>query len=556
MEKSNYQLASQKQQKTKQLKLKKERGNLFPINFTYRKEHIQAKHTQTVSPTRKHFKCKSRRAKFSVHLHKKPSFRPILNFKPQSYFQKKASSFSKRKPKIKTSQLQELEINNYPLIQMNHIDSALNFQLPFSNTSNAFEQFDFSLKKTDSCDFLNFGSGLNPLATLTNNKSIVINNSSNNANFNNSKAQNTHNELTQFPWLNQHEQENNHFGNHFQEANNFSLNYVSSFPAVCENRKNYNHNDEYDFMNLNSDDNENHFDNISNFHNSEMDFFQKNHFENEIEQVKTNQSFFNQVLTEQKNQQMNLFDQQLQSQKNQIHNNFFAEPQNSFCEANLLKIDDFKEMPPEMIIEPYSEEEQRQIREENERREKDGQPKICERDLHGRRYEKIIQKRRDYDKNICRYIARQMMRCFISEEYKEIILKRFCQESEETYEKIVPFIRSSIPKISGHRAFKDLLAILKEEEEDVKQQKLIFRKFAKWFLRERSLRYIMLGNSEDKTQYIRFKNQVMLHFINKPEQWNANLKINPKPFKVRNMSFNQYSNPVYQDATTSSQDQF
>ncbi|EAR86473.2 hypothetical protein TTHERM_00036940 (macronuclear) [Tetrahymena thermophila SB210] len=442
---------------------------------------------------------------------------------------------------------------------MNHIDSALNFQLPFSNTSNAFEQFDFTLKKTDSCDFLNFGNVLNPLATLTHNKSIVNNNNnnnSNNANFNNSKAQNTHNEVAPFPWLNQHEQENNNYGNHFQEANNFSLNYVSSFPAVCENRKNYNHNDEYDFMNLNSDDNENHFDNISNFHNSEMDFFQRNHFESEIEQVKTNQSFFNQVLTEQKNQQINFFDQQLQSQKNQIHNNYTVEPQNSFCEANLLKIDDFKEMPPEMIIEPYSEEEQRQIREENERRERDGQPKICERDLHGRRYEKIIQKRRDYDKNICRYIARQMMRCFISEEYKEIILKRFCQESEETYEKIVPFIRSSIPKISGHRAFKDLLAILKEEEEDVKQQKLIFRKFAKWFLRERSLRYIMLGNSEDKTQYIRFKNQVMLHFINKPEQWNANLKINPKPFKVRNMSFNQYSNPVYQDATTSSQDQF
>ncbi|KAL4512308.1 hypothetical protein ABPG72_005310 [Tetrahymena utriculariae] len=555
MEKSNYQLDSQKQQKTKQLKLQKERGNLFPKNFTSRKENIQAKHTQTVSSTRKNFKCKSRRAKFPVHSPKKPSFRPILNFNPQSYFQKKLPLFQKRKPQIKTSQLQELEINNYPLIQMNHIDSALNFQLPFSNTSNAFEQFDFSLKKTDSCDFLNFGNGLNPLATLTNNKSIVINNNSNNANFNNSKAQNTHNELAQFPWLNQHEQENNNFGNHFQEANNFSLNYVSSFPAVCENRKNYNHNDEYDFMNLNSDDNENHFDNISNFHNSEMDFFQRNHFENEIEQVKTNQSFFNQVLTEQKNQQMNFFDQQLQSQKNQIHNNYTAETQNSFCEANLLKIDDFKEMPPEMIIEPYSEEEQRQIREENERREKDGQPKICERDLHGRRYEKIIQKRRDYDKNICRYIARQMMRCFISEEYKEIILKRFCYESEETYEKIVPFIRSSIPKISGHRAFKDLLAILKEEEEDVKQQKVIFRKFAKWFLRERSLRYIMLGNSEDKTQYIRFKNQVMLHFINKPEQWNANLKINPKPFKVRNMSFNQYSNPVYQDATTSSQDQ-
>lgn len=91
---------------------------------------------------------------------------------------------------------------------MNHIDSALNFQLPFSNTSNAFEQFDFTLKKTDSCDFLNFGNVLNPLATLTHNKSIVNNNNnnnSNNANFNNSKAQNTHNEVAPFPWLNQHE---------------------------------------------------------------------------------------------------------------------------------------------------------------------------------------------------------------------------------------------------------------------------------------------------------------------------------------------------------------
>lgn len=72
------------------------------------------------------------------------------------------------------------------------------------------------------------------------------------------------------------------------------MNYVSSFPAACDNRKNnFNNNDEYDFMKLNSDEEDNHYDGISNFHNGDDFFNNRNNMDSEFETFKTNQSFFN-----------------------------------------------------------------------------------------------------------------------------------------------------------------------------------------------------------------------------------------------------------------------
>lgn len=50
---------------------------------------------------------------------------------------------------------------------MSHIENTIPFSFPFINNQNAFE-FDFSLKVTDSCDFLHLGNGVNaPLAPLS-----------------------------------------------------------------------------------------------------------------------------------------------------------------------------------------------------------------------------------------------------------------------------------------------------------------------------------------------------------------------------------------------------
>ena len=61
--------------------------------------------------------------------------------------------------------------------------------------------------------------------------------------------------------------------------------------------------------------------------------------------------------------------------------------------------------------------------------------------------------------------------------------------------------------------------------EDVhREEKNIFKKFSCWFFRERALRYILLGNMTDKLSYINYKNDIMIHYINKPEKWLNNIK--------------------------------
>ncbi len=62
-----------------------------------------------------------------------------------------------------------------------------------------------------------------------------------------------------------------------------------------------------------------------------------------------------------------------------------------------------------------------------------------------------------------------------------------------------------------------------EDTVEMKNIKIAFRKFAKWFLQNRSLRYILSGNMADKLQYIKYKNFVLLQFIDKPEKWKNNI---------------------------------
>jgi len=46
----------------------------------------------------------------------------------------------------------------------------------------------------------------------------------------------------------------------------------------------------------------------------------------------------------------------------------------------------------------------------------------------------------------------------------------------------------------------------------------------KWFLKERYFRNILNGNMNDKLAFIKYKNKIMLHYINKPHKWNSNKK--------------------------------
>jgi hypothetical protein len=55
-----------------------------------------------------------------------------------------------------------------------------------------------------------------------------------------------------------------------------------------------------------------------------------------------------------------------------------------------------------------------------------------------------------------------------------------------------------IEKITGFRVLKELLDIKSEEDPKIREYKIIFKKFYKWFLRERIARYIMNGVMENK----------------------------------------------------------
>lgn len=79
-------------------------------------------------------------------------------------------------------------------------------------------------------------------------------------------------------------------------------------------------------------------------------------------------------------------------------------------------------------------------------------------------------KRRDYDKNICRYIARLIVRMFCDPSFKgDVVRVGGCQQHE--YKDTVKFFLDRIEEFSGHRAFAEYLTIYNDESEDLRRKK-------------------------------------------------------------------------------------
>lgn len=57
---------------------------------------------------------------------------------------------------------------------------------------------------------------------------------------------------------------------------------------------------------------------------------------------------------------------------------------------------------------------------------------------------------------------------------------------------------------------KEYLDVSSEEDEEIKSYKKVFKNFYMWFLKNRISRYIMNGEMEDKSMYLKYKNEVML----------------------------------------------
>jgi len=138
---------------------------------------------------------------------------------------------------------------------------------------------------------------------------------------------------------------------------------------------------------------------------------------------------------------------------------------------------------------------------------------------------------KNYDKNICRYLTRRTVRKFAHEEYEEKVME-LCDHDEELYENVTEFYTRNIEKISGFRVLKEYLVPTEEDDDMMVRYKSVFKEFTRWFLKNRIVRYILKGDMADKLSYIRYKNQVMLKYLDRPDSWVSNKgKIVKKPIK-------------------------
>ena len=66
-----------------------------------------------------------------------------------------------------------------------------------------------------------------------------------------------------------------------------------------------------------------------------------------------------------------------------------------------------------------------------------------------------------------------------------------CNMEEKLYMSVTNYFLSRIEFITGHRALKEILSITVEDTDEISNMKIIFRKFFKWFLKHRAMRYII-----------------------------------------------------------------
>ena len=52
--------------------------------------------------------------------------------------------------------------------------------------------------------------------------------------------------------------------------------------------------------------------------------------------------------------------------------------------------------------------------------------------------------------------------------------------------------------------------------------KKVFKSFCNWYLKKRSLRFILSGNMINKIDYLKYKNHIMLYYVKRPMNWISN----------------------------------
>ncbi|KAM3137398.1 hypothetical protein pb186bvf_010578 [Paramecium bursaria] len=123
-------------------------------------------------------------------------------------------------------------------------------------------------------------------------------------------------------------------------------------------------------------------------------------------------------------------------------------------------------------------------------------------------------KDRDYRKNICRNIVRMAIKSMRRESHLEYL----GQYLNTDLEQFIELFQQQLCSFSGFRALKQRL---------LNQQTLfdqVFAKYLVWFLQNRASLFILNGEASQRSEYLRYKNEIMLFYAQIPHLWNSNKK--------------------------------
>jgi len=135
----------------------------------------------------------------------------------------------------------------------------------------------------------------------------------------------------------------------------------------------------------------------------------------------------------------------------------------------------------------------------------------------------LLEKKKSYQttKNIHRYMVRNIIRCLTEDGLKSFV-SGICEKEKVSYDIVKDYYLSKIEFFTSLQFLREHWCAQDSESFETRALKKVFRAFSKWFLEERAIRYILNGRMQNKKAYIKYKNDVMLRFIQSPSSYLGN----------------------------------
>lgn len=94
-----------------------------------------------------------------------------------------------------------------------------------------------------------------------------------------------------------------------------------------------------------------------------------------------------------------------------------------------------------------------------------------------------VKSRCDYDKNICGYITKKVIREFVSKNYEREVLDLVKKYGKCTYSECKAFYLKKVEMVTGPSHMPELFEPNTKESESTACCKKVFKKFYRWFLK-------------------------------------------------------------------------